>query len=87
MTEIVCPECGAPAESGQLVCLECGARIALGRPRQTGWKRPAAIVAIVGLLAAAGGTFGYRAVVHEAEDEAAAAPPRVGGEASGRAPD
>ena len=84
MTELVCPECGAPADSGQLVCLECGARIALERPPATGWKRPAAIVAVVGLLAAAGGTFGYQALVHEAEDEAAAAPPRLGGEASER---
>jgi len=80
MTEVVCPECGAPADSGQLVCLECGARIALTRPPRTSWRRPAAIVAIVGLLAAAGGTLGYRALVHDAEDEAATAPPRVGGE-------
>jgi len=80
MTEAVCPECGAPADSGQLVCLECGARIALERPPAPSWKRPAAIVAIVALLAAAGGTVGYRALVHDAEDEAAAAPPRVGGE-------
>ena len=87
MTEVVCPECGAPADSGQLVCLECGARIALERPRVEGWKRPTAIVAIVGLLAAAGGSLGYRALVHDAEDEAAAAPPRLGGEADGRTPD
>ncbi len=87
MTDLVCPECGAPADSGQLVCLECGARITLGRPRRTSWKRPAAIVAIVGLLAAAGGALGYQALVQEAEDEAAAAPPRVGGEADGGASD
>jgi DNA-directed RNA polymerase subunit RPC12/RpoP len=84
MTELVCPECGAPADSGQLVCLECGARIALERPRQTGWKRPAAIVAIVALLAAAGATFTYSTLVQDAEDEAAAAPPRLGGDASER---
>jgi len=29
---------------------------------------------------AAGGTVGYRALVQDAEDEAATAPPRVGGE-------
>jgi len=86
MTDLICPECGAPADSGQLVCLECGARIALGRPRETGFKRPAAIVAIVGLLVATGGTFGYITLVHDAEDEAAAAPPRVGGQAGGSAP-
>jgi len=38
-------------------------------------------VAIVALLAAAGGTIGYRTLVHDAEEEAAEAPPRVGGEA------
>jgi hypothetical protein len=81
MTEAICPECGAPADSGQLVCLECGARIALERPPGTSWRRPAAIVAIVALLAGGGGTFGYLALVHDAEDEAAAAPPRVSGEA------
>ncbi len=86
MTELVCPECGAPADSGQLVCLECGARITLGRPRARGWKRPVAIVAAVALLATAGGTLGYRALMHDADDEAAAAPPRLGGEASDRSP-
>jgi zinc-ribbon domain len=87
MTEAVCPECGAPADSGQLVCLECGARIALGQGRPTGWKRPAAIVAIVGLVAAGGAGIGYRALLHDAEDEAAATPPRVDGEAGRQAPD
>ena len=87
MTEVVCPECGAPADTGQLVCLECGARIALGQARATGWKRPAAIVAIVGLLAATGASIGYQALLHDAEDEAAATPPRVGGEADRKAPD
>jgi hypothetical protein len=32
----------------------------------------------VGLLAAAGGAFGYLALVEDADDEAAAAPPQVG---------
>ena len=82
MTEVVCPECGAPADSGQLVCLECGARIALARTPPTGWRRPAAIVAIVGLLASAGGALAYGALVQDAEDEAAAAPPRIGGDAA-----
>jgi len=81
MTDAICPECGAPADSGQLVCLECGARIALARTPRTSWRRPAAIVTVVGLLAAAGGTFGYVALVHDAQDEAATAPPRVGGDA------
>jgi len=81
MTDAICPECGAPADSGQLVCLECGARISLPRSPATSWKRPAAIVAIVALLATAGGTIGYRTLVHDAEEEAAEAPPRVGGEA------
>ena len=61
MTEIVCPECGAPADSGQLVCLECGARIALARTRSDGWRRPVAIVAIVGCSRAPPAALGYQA--------------------------
>src|SRR4051794_28472535 len=49
-----CPNCGAPADAGQLMCLECGSRLALGYKRPPSWRLPAALVAAVLLIAGIG---------------------------------
>src|SRR5438270_11857847 len=49
-----CPNCGAPADPGQLMCLECGARLALDYQRAPSWRLPAMIVGVVVLLAGIG---------------------------------
>jgi septal ring-binding cell division protein DamX len=71
------PTCGAPAERGQLVCLECGSRITLAYRKPPSWKVPAAISAVVLLLAAAGAVIAYRAIDEDAEREVAANPAKV----------
>ena len=52
-----CPQCGEPAERGQLVCLSCGARLAL-EPR-----RPESVAPMVAVLLAVvvlgAGAFGF----------------------------
>jgi zinc-ribbon domain/SPOR domain len=51
-----CPQCGEPAQRGQLVCTSCGARLALGQ------GRPPATLALVALLAVVvlgAGAFGF----------------------------
>jgi septal ring-binding cell division protein DamX len=68
-----CPTCGAPARRGQLVCLECGSRIALTYRRPPSWKLPAAIVALVSLLALAGAAGAYRAIDDDADREVSSA--------------
>jgi len=69
-----CPTCGAPAERGQLICLECGSRIALAYRRPPSWHVPAAIVAVVLLVAGAASVLAYRALTDDAEDEVASQP-------------
>ena len=69
-----CPTCGAPAERGQLICLECGSRIALAYRRPPSWRVPAAIVAVVLLVAGAASVLAYRALTDDAEDEVASQP-------------
>src|SRR6478609_7541046 len=49
-----CPNCGAPADPGQLMCLECGSRLALDYQRPPTWRLPALIVGVVVLLAGLG---------------------------------
>ena len=51
-----CPDCGAPAERGQLVCVECGARLALGRRRDPMLPLLALLLALVVVGA---GAFGF----------------------------
>jgi SPOR domain len=69
-----CPTCGAPAERGQLICLECGSRIALAYRKPPSWRLPAAIIALVALLAGAGAYFGLQALGDDADQEVASHP-------------
>jgi hypothetical protein len=76
--ELRCPSCGAPAEPGQLMCLECGSRLALGYQRPPSWRLPAAIVALVVLLAGAAVAFALANVSDDATRTAAQAPAPAG---------
>ena len=71
---LTCPNCGAPADAGQLMCLECGSRLALDYRRPPSWRLPAAIVAIVLLLAGIGVAIALAAVTSNADKTTAAAP-------------
>jgi hypothetical protein len=80
--ELACGNCGAPADRGQLMCLECGSRLALGYERPPSWRLPAAVVAIVLLVAGVGVAIALAAVTNNADKtataptQAAAAPPQ-----------
>src|SRR5438270_7686330 len=69
-----CPNCGAPADPGQLMCLECGSRLALDYDRPPSWRLPAAIVAAVLLIAGIGVAVALAAVTGDANKTTAAAP-------------
>jgi hypothetical protein len=69
-----CPNCGAPADAGQLMCLECGSRLALGYKRPPSWRLPAAVVGIVLLIAGIGVAIALAAVTDNASKTTAAAP-------------
>ncbi|HEX6712619.1 MAG TPA: zinc ribbon domain-containing protein [Thermoleophilaceae bacterium] len=69
-----CPNCGAPADRGQLMCLECGSRLALGYQRPPSWRLPAAVVGIVLLIAGIGVALALAAVTDNATKTTAAAP-------------
>jgi hypothetical protein len=69
-----CPNCGAHADSGQLMCLECGGRLALDYQRAPSWRLPAAIVGVVVLLAGIGVAIALAAVTNNAAETTAAAP-------------
>src|SRR4051812_44583334 len=69
-----CPNCGAPADQGQLMCLECGSRLALDYQRAPTWRLPAAIVGVVVLLAGIGVAIALAAVTNDANKTTAAAP-------------
>src|SRR5438477_11154684 len=69
-----CPSCGAPADPGQLMCLECGSRLALDYQRPPSWRLPAAIVAVVVLVAGAGLAYALARVSHDAGKTTASAP-------------
>jgi eukaryotic-like serine/threonine-protein kinase len=69
-----CPNCGAPADPGQLMCLECGSRLALDYQRAPTWRLPAAIVGVVVLLAGIGVAIALAAVTNDANKTTAAAP-------------
>jgi cell division septation protein DedD len=51
---VACPNCGSPADHGQLMCLECGNRLALDYGRPPAWRLPAAIVAALLVIAGLG---------------------------------
>jgi zinc-ribbon domain len=67
-----CPNCGAPADRGQLMCLECGSRLALGYQRPPAWRLPAAIAGI--LLLVAGFAVAIALAANHADKTTAAAP-------------
>src|SRR4051794_23243069 len=69
-----CPNCGAPADPGQLMCLECGSRLALGYKRPPSWRLPAAVVGIVLLIAGIGVAIALAAATDNASKTTAAAP-------------
>jgi eukaryotic-like serine/threonine-protein kinase len=69
-----CPNCGAPADPGQLMCLECGSRLALGYRRPPSWRLPAAVVGIVLLIAGIGVAIALAAVTDNANKTTASAP-------------
>jgi hypothetical protein len=71
---LTCPSCGAPADRGQLMCLECGSRLALGYKRPPSWRLPAAVVAVVLLIAGIGVAIALAAVTDNATKTTAAAP-------------
>jgi hypothetical protein len=66
-----CPECGEPAERGQLVCLNCGGRLQLDadeQPRRTTPGALAALLAVVVLVAGAAG-FALSELTSGSEDD------------------
>src|SRR3954451_17550034 len=67
-----CPNCGAPAERGQLMCLECGTRLALGYRRPATWRLAAVLGAIVLLIAGLGVAFALAATNNNDKTTAAA---------------
>ena len=69
-----CPNCGAPADAGQLMCLECGSRLALGYQRPPSWRLPAAVIGVVLLIAAIGVAIALAGVTGDANKTTAAAP-------------
>jgi hypothetical protein len=69
-----CPNCGAPADEGQLMCLECGSRLALGYQRPPSWRLPAAVIGVVLLIAAIGVAIALAGVTGDANKTTAAAP-------------
>jgi cell division septation protein DedD len=71
---LACPNCGAPADPGQLMCLECGSRLALGYERPPSWRLPAAVIAVVLLIAGIGVAIALAAVTGDANKTTAIAP-------------
>jgi cell division septation protein DedD len=71
---LTCPNCGAPADRGQLMCLECGSRLALGYQRPPSWRLPAAVIAVVLLIAGIGVAIALAAATDNATKTTAAAP-------------
>ena len=69
-----CPRCGARADRGQLMCLECGSRLALGYKRPPAWRVPAAVVAVVLLIAVIGLAVALASGTDNANKTTAAAP-------------
>jgi hypothetical protein len=66
-----CPECGEPAEHGQLVCLNCGGRLQLDlekQPRRTSPGALAALLAVAVLVAGAAG-FAVSELTSGSEDD------------------
>jgi zinc-ribbon domain len=64
-----CPQCGEPAERGQLVCTNCGARLALDYRRPQGAVPALAITLAVVVLGAGAFGFAVSEITSDAEDE------------------
>jgi hypothetical protein len=67
-----CPQCGEPAERGQLVCTNCGARLALDYRRPQGALPALVIVLAVVVLGAGAFGFAISEITSDAEDEVTA---------------
>jgi hypothetical protein len=68
-----CPQCGEPAERGQLVCTNCGSRLALDYRRPQGALPALIIVLAVVVLGAGAFGFAISEITSDAEDEITAA--------------
>src|SRR3954462_3294918 len=71
---LACPNCGAPADPGQLMCLECGSRLALGYRRPPSWRPPAAVGGVCLLIPGIGVAIALASVTDNANKTTAAAP-------------
>ena len=71
---LTCPNCGAPADAGQLMCLECGSRLALGYRRPATWRLPAAVIGVVLLIAGIGVAIALTSATNSANKTTAATP-------------
>jgi predicted nucleic acid-binding Zn ribbon protein len=55
-----CPNCGAPAERGQLVCVNCGKRLALKEERgERRFDNLPAVVVLLAVVVLGAGAFGF----------------------------
>jgi predicted nucleic acid-binding Zn ribbon protein len=68
-----CPQCGEPAERGQLVCTSCGARLALDYRRPRGAVPALVVLLAVVVVGAAAVGFALSEITSDAEDEVTAA--------------
>jgi hypothetical protein len=60
VSEVPCPHCGEPADSGQLVCLNCGGRIALKRSTPLAREPMTGLAAVLVVVTVIGaGLFGF----------------------------
>jgi hypothetical protein len=68
-----CPQCGEPAERGQLVCTTCGSRLALDYRRPSSALPAVVILLLVVVLGAGAFGFAISEITSDAEDEVTAA--------------
>ena len=74
-TGAACPSCGASLAPDQQFCVECGARVGTSLRRHPSWRLPAAIVAVVVLLAGAAVAYTVGEVASDSQADSAAPAP------------